>query len=111
MQARARLTAIRDDEFKTGYANTKTELERIDRRKMNLQLKANEENKDRAECGKNEAGRMKAFVSRACKHVGNATAHDRSNDAEHDRPEECHMHMHHRFRDNPRDQPDENIPD
>jgi hypothetical protein len=55
---------------------------------MNLQLKANEENQDRAQCGKNEAGGMISFVSRAHKHMGNGAAEDRSDDAERDRPEE-----------------------
>ena len=34
------------------------ELERVDHGKMNLQLVANEENQDRAQCGKNEARGM-----------------------------------------------------
>jgi hypothetical protein len=79
------------------------ELERIDLGKMNFQLIANEENQDRAQCGKNEAGGMISFVRRARKHVGNAAADDRSDNAEHGRPEDRHMHVHHRFRDNPRD--------
>ena len=41
---------------------------------MDLQLIANEENQDRAQCGKNEAGGMISFVCRARKHVGNGTA-------------------------------------
>ena len=49
---------------------------------MNLQLIANEENQDRAQCGKNEAGGMISFVCRARKHVGNGAADDRSDDAE-----------------------------
>jgi len=40
-------------------------LERVDLGKMNLQLIANEENQDRAQCGKNEASRMVPFVCRA----------------------------------------------
>ena len=79
------------------------ELERVDLGKMNLQLIANEENQDRTQGGKNEAGGMISFVCRARKHVGNGAADDRSDDAEHDRPEDRHMHVHHRFRDNPRD--------
>ena len=70
---------------------------------MNLQLIANEKNQDRAQCGKNEACGMVTFVCRARKHVANAATDDRSDDAEHDRPEDCHMHVHHRFRDNARD--------
>ena len=90
----------------TAYRNTRLvvdALERVDLGKMNLQLIANEENQDRAQCGKNEAGGMISFVSRARKHVGNAAADDRSYDAEHDRPEDRHMRVHHRFRDKPRD--------
>ena len=78
---------------------------------MNVQLKANVENQDRAQCGQNQAGGMISFVCRARKHVGNAAADDRSDDAEHNRPEDRYVHVHHRFRDNPRDQPNENIPD
>jgi hypothetical protein len=37
---------------------------------MNLQLIANEENQDRAQCRKNKAGWMISFVSRARNHVG-----------------------------------------
>jgi hypothetical protein len=70
---------------------------------MNVQLKANEENQDRAQYGKNEAGGMISFVSRAQKNVGNGAAEDRSDDAEHDRPEDRHVNVHYRFRDNPRD--------
>jgi len=70
---------------------------------MNLQLIANEENEDRAHCGKNEAGGMISFICWARKHVRNGAAYDRSDDAEHDRPEDRHMHVHHRFCDNPRD--------
>ena len=55
---------------------------------MNLQLKADVENQDRAQRGKNEAGGMISFDCRARKHVGNAAADDRSEDAEHDRPED-----------------------
>jgi hypothetical protein len=54
---------------------------------MNLQLIANEEKQDRTQCGENEAGGMISVVCRARKQVGNAAADDRSNDAEHDRPE------------------------
>jgi hypothetical protein len=68
---------------------------------MNLQLVADVENQDRAQCGKNEAGGMISFVFRAQKHVGNSTANDRSDDAKHDRPEHRYVHVHHRFRDNP----------
>ena len=78
-------------------------LERVDLGKMNLQLIANEENQDRSQCRKNEAGRMISFVCRARKHVANAAADDRSNDAKHDRPEDRDMHVHHGFRDSPGD--------
>jgi hypothetical protein len=79
------------------------ELERVDLGKMNVQLIADIENQDRAQCRKNEAGGMISFVCRARKHVGNAAADYRSDDAEHDRPEDRHVHVHHRFRDNARD--------
>ena len=70
---------------------------------MNVQLIANEEDQDRAQCGKNQASGMILFVCRARKHVGNSTPKDRSDDAEHDRPEDRYVHVHHRFRDNSRD--------
>ena len=78
-------------------------LERVDLGQMNLQLKANEENQDRSQRGKNEAGGMISIIGRARKHVGNGAAEDRSDDAEHDRPEDRHMLVHHRFRDNTRE--------
>jgi hypothetical protein len=78
-------------------------LERVDLRKMNFQPIANEENQDRAQCRKNETGRMRSFVGRARKHVANGAADECSDDAEHDRPEDRDMDVHHRFRDNPRD--------
>jgi hypothetical protein len=84
---------------------------RLNSRKMNIQLIANEENQDRAQCGQNEAGGMISFICRARKHVGNAAADDRSDDAEHDCPENRYVHVHHRFRDDARDQPNKNIPD
>jgi uncharacterized cupredoxin-like copper-binding protein len=64
-------------------------FDELDLGEMNLQLIANEENQDRApSVEKNEAGGMIAFVFGAQKHVGNAAAEDRSDDAEHDRPED-----------------------
>ena len=74
----------------------------VRRGKMNVQLIANEENQDRAQCGKNQAGGMILFSCRTQKHVGNGTPKDRSDDAEHDCPEDRHVHVHHRFRDHPR---------
>ena len=61
---------------------------RLDMGKMDIQLIANEEKQDRAEGGKNEAGGMITFVSRARKHVGNGAADNRADNAEHDRPED-----------------------
>src|SRR5579864_8773169 len=78
---------------------------------MNVQLIANEQDQDRAERGKNEASGMKSLVCRARKHVANAAANDRPDDAEHDGPEERHVHVHHIFCDNARDQPNKYIPD
>jgi hypothetical protein len=60
-----------------------------------IQPKANVENQDRAKCGKNEAGGMKSSGCRVRKHVGNRAADDRSDDAEHDCPENRHVHVHH----------------
>jgi len=70
---------------------------------MNVQLIANKKNQHRAQRGKNEAGGMISFVGRARKHVRDAAAEDASDDAEYDRPEDRYMHVHHRFRDEPRD--------
>jgi hypothetical protein len=52
---------------------------------MNLQLLANEENRDRAQYRKNQAGGMISFVLRARKHVGNGAADDRSDDRDNPR--------------------------
>ena len=78
---------------------------------MDVQLNANVEDQDRAKCGKNETGRMKSSGYRARKHVGNGGADDRSDDTEHDCPENGHVHVHHRFRNDPRDQSNKNVPD
>ena len=77
---------------------------------MDVQLDANVEDQNRTECGKNEAGGMKSS-GRGRKHVRNRAADDRSDDAEHDCPENRHVHVHHRFRDDARDQPNNNVPD
>src|ERR1017187_4227474 len=90
-------------ETRPSYRSTRLvvdELERVDRGKMNLQLIAYVESQDRAQCGKNEAGGMISFVSRARKDVGDCAAEDRPDDAEHDRPEDRYVLVHHRFRDN-----------
>ena len=68
-------------------------------RKTNPQFVADKENQDRPERGKNEAGGMVSFVCRPRKHVGDGAADDRSNDAEHNRPENRHVGMHDGFRD------------
>jgi len=68
---------------------------------MDPQLVANVEDQDRAQRGNNEARGMISFVCRARKHVGNAASEDRPEDAEHDRPEDRYVHVHHRSRDNP----------
>ena len=68
-------------------------------RKTNPQFVADKENQDRPERGKNEAGGMVSFVCRPRKYVGDGAADDRSNDAEHNRPENRHVGMHDRFRD------------
>src|ERR1700683_2106285 len=54
---------------------------------------------------------MIPLVRRTRKHVRDAASQNRSDNAEHDRPEDRHMHMHHRLRNNPRDQPNQNVPD
>jgi len=46
---------------------------------------------------------MIAFVCWARKHVGNAAAEDRTDNAEHDRPEDRYVHVHRGFRDDARD--------
>src|ERR1700741_4066110 len=62
--------------------------------KMDVQLNANVENQDRAECGKNDAGRVKSSGYRARKHVRDRAADDPSDDAEHDCPKNRHVHVH-----------------
>jgi len=78
---------------------------------MDMQLNAQVENQDRAECGKNEAGGVKSSRCRVRKHVSNGAADDRSDDAEHDCPENRHVYVQHRFGDDPCDQPNKNVPD
>jgi hypothetical protein len=67
-----------------------------------IQLDADVENQDRAKCGKNEPGGMKSSGYRARKHVGDGAANDRSDDPEHDCPENRHVNVHHRFGDDTR---------
>jgi hypothetical protein len=62
---------------------------------MNIQFIANEEKEDCAQSRKNQAGGMISLVCRAEKHVGDGTAKDRSDDAEHDCPEDRYVHVHH----------------
>ena len=97
------IAASRTEPGQTGSEDARLAFDELDLGKMNLQLIANEENQDRAQCGKNEAGGMISVVCRARQHVGNAAADDRSDDAEDDRPEDGYMLVHQRFRDNPRD--------
>jgi len=78
---------------------------------MNVQFQTKVEYQDRTKCGKNEAGGMKSAGRRVRKHVGHGAADNRSDDPEHDCPENRHVHVHHRLRDNPRDQPNNNVPD
>jgi len=78
---------------------------------MNLQSMADVKNQNRANCGKDQTGWMKAFVCRARKDVGNGPTEDGSDDAEHNRPEKRHVRVHHRLRQNSCDQTNENIPD
>jgi hypothetical protein len=54
---------------------------------------------------------MIAFICRARKHMGNAAADNRSDDAERDRPEERYVHVHDVFRDHPRNEANKKIPD
>jgi hypothetical protein len=70
----------------------------------------NEVNQDRTQHGNSRAGGVILFVCRARKHVCNGAPQDRSDDAEHDRPEDRYVHSHHRFRDDPRDGPIRKIP-
>jgi hypothetical protein len=54
---------------------------------------------------------MKARIGRPREHVGNGAAEDRSNDAEDNCPENRHVNVHNRFRKDPGDQPNQNVPD
>ncbi len=78
---------------------------------MDIQPVADVENEDRSQRGKDDAGRMKAFVGRARKHMSDGAANDRANDSEHDRPEDRHVNVHDRLRDHTRKQTDQDIPD
>ena len=76
---------------------------------MNLELVADEEDQDRAQRGEDDAGGMKALVFRARKDVGKAAAEDRSDHAENECPHQRQMLVHDRFRDEAREQPDNDI--
>jgi hypothetical protein len=77
---------------------------------MDVQLNAKVKNQDRAERGKDESGGMKSPRYRARKHVSHGAADDRSDDAEHDCPENRHVHVHHLFRDDAGDQSNNDVP-
>jgi hypothetical protein len=81
-----------------------------DVRKLDLQFLADVENEDRAEGGKNQAGRVEFRVGRSPKQVGHGAPDDRSDDAENDRPENRHVFMHDPFRGRSRDESNENVP-
>jgi hypothetical protein len=61
---------------------------------VNVEVVANEENQDCAQCGKNQARWMKSFASRAEEQVGYGAAENRSDDAEDDCPYEGQMNVH-----------------
>ena len=77
--------------------------------KTNVKLITKEQDQNRTESGKNETRGMKSFARGTQKDVRDSTADDRSDDAEHDCPENRHMHVHYRFRDHARDQPNNNV--
>jgi len=79
--------------------------------KVDLQLVANEEEQDRAQGREDDAGRMETGIGRPHEHVGDGAADDRSDNPENDRPKNCHMHVHDRFREHPGDKPNQNVPD
>jgi len=66
---------------------------RLERGEMNIEMVADEENENSAECGEDEAGWMISLASRAGEKVGNGAAEERSDDAEHDCPHEAHVHV------------------
>jgi hypothetical protein len=74
-----------------------------------VQLNAKIENQDRAKCGKNDAGGMKSSARRR-KEMRNGATDNRSDDAEHDCPENRHVHVHHLFRDDAGDQSNNDVP-
>ena len=69
---------------------------------MYFQLIANEENKDSAQGGKDNAGGMKTFIGWAPKEVGNGPADNRAENSEHNCPEDRHVNVYDRFGDHPR---------
>ena len=69
---------------------------------MDFQLEANEEDQDRTQCGKNEAGGMVSLVLRAKNHVANAAAKEGSDDAKNDCPEHRQVLVHYRLCEKPR---------
>src|SRR5208337_2668371 len=63
----------------------------VDLGEPNLQLIANVENQDRAQCGKNEAGGMISVVPRARKHVGKGAPEDGSKNPDPEGPENLNV--------------------
>ena len=61
---------------------------------MDPQLVADEQNENRAERGKDDAGRMEACVARLRKNMGESSAKKRPDDAEGNCPEYGHVHVH-----------------
>lgn len=65
---------------------------------MDAQFVANEQNKNCTQRRKNEAGRMKAFICRSREQVRYGSPDDRTDDTEHDGPENGHVYVHHGLR-------------
>jgi len=110
--SRRRQVAMRGDSRRGDILLWNAELDlELDLGKVNPQFEADVENQDGADGGEDDAGGMIPFVFRTQEQVGHGAAEERSDDAKDDRPEEAHVHVHDRFRDDSRDQPDQQIPD
>jgi hypothetical protein len=72
-------------------------------READPQFVADKEDENRTEGRKNKTGRMVLLIGGSRKDVSYGPAEDRTDNAEHDRPEDRHMNVHDRFGDRPRD--------
>ena len=74
---------------------------------MDVQFDTNEQHNNCSQRGEQDTGRVKPFVCRRREQVRYGTAKYGADDAEHDRPENGHVHVHDRLGDDAGNQPDD----